>query len=141
MYLLVDFKSISNEKLINQFWLQYFKWLKHFVFQIHFFGFTPLDLLRNPNRYREIVEKLNLMCFGQRVVKDIQNAAVAMDMSSYDPQKMECCLMSYQTQCGIAYQMFDTTFAVDSWRNHFKFELWKFVNMGKIDSVLQWVIE
>jgi len=83
------------------------------MFQIRFFDCAPVDLLRSPNRYHEIVKKLNLMCFGQCVIKDIQNAG-ALDQSLFGPQKMECCLMSYHTSCGIAYQMFDTTFAVDS---------------------------
>ena len=64
--------------------------------QVKFFhGIECAELIRDRAKFNEVQRQLNEMCCQP-------------SESIAGRRKMECCLMSYSTPCGKAYQIFDT---------------------------------
>jgi len=64
--------------------------------QVKFFHHVECtDLIRHRAKFDQVQQQLNEMC-------------AQPSESTAGCRKMECCLMSYTTPCGTAFQIFDT---------------------------------
>jgi len=64
--------------------------------QVKFFhGIEPIELIRHRAKFNEVQQQLNELCSRP-------------SEATAGRRRMECCLMSYSTPCGKAYQIFDT---------------------------------
>ena len=64
--------------------------------QVKFFnGVEASELVRHRDKFHQILQQLNQLCSRPSLVATGHG-------------KMDCCLMSYSTPCGKAYQIVDT---------------------------------